>query len=94
MKSIRLQIIEKLMRNGMAQKTAVKSYNDLIQILRYTLRTNGYISLRGFGTFRVKTTKPRVITSRIINNGTPTMTKERPNIKFKASKSMKRFLNI
>jgi len=93
MKSFRCQVIEKAEAFGLKKSEATALYQAIMLIMQDTLRIKGVLTLRNFGTFRVKKVKSRIIQSRIINDGKPTKTKSQKNVKFKASDNLKRFLN-
>jgi nucleoid DNA-binding protein len=93
MKSARKQIIDYILSLGLPPKEAEKLFNEILRIMKYTIKIDGYVNLQGFGSFTVKTTKARQIQSKIINGGKPTMTRDRKNVRFKAAKQFKYLLN-
>lgn len=93
MKTFRCQVIDKAESFGMSRDDAIAFYESILDIMRDILKTKESLTIRGFGTLRVKEIKSRIVKSTIINNGEPTRTKTQKNVKFKIADKLKAFLN-
>lgn len=53
-------LVEKLVTRGMLRSSAMKAVEDIVSVLAETLVSGESITLRGLGTFKVRTAKEKV----------------------------------
>ncbi|MEW6455420.1 MAG: HU family DNA-binding protein [Acidobacteriota bacterium] len=86
---VKADIINKIISEAeIEKKYIVSGVNNIIEIMRETLKTGEKIELRGFGVFKVVAKKTGI--GRNLQNNTPLELKEGKRIKFKSGKNLKK----
>ncbi len=85
------ELVEKLIeRSGMARSTAMEAVESVVTIMADTLSSGETITLRGLGTFNVRTAKAKL--ARNITKGEPITIPARKTVKFILSNKIKNIL--
>ncbi len=76
---------------GLTKKDCIVFVNDIIDIIIDGLKTNGYVKIHNFGSFKIKRKKSRL--GRNPKTKENIMIEERNVITFKASKNVLNYIN-
>ncbi len=80
-------LVNKLVERGYARSTAIEAVDDVVRILSKTLAKGESITLRGLGTFKVRTAKEKL--ARNITKGSSVVVPEHKTVKLIISKKIK-----
>ncbi|MCM1077792.1 MAG: integration host factor subunit beta [Bacteroides sp.] len=83
-------LVEKLVERGIARSAAMEAVEGVITVMTDTLASGETITLRGLGTFQVRTIKSKV--ARNIAKGTPVLVPEHRTVKLILSNKIKEAL--
>ena len=87
----RNELIQLAEKNGITKKKADESLDIVIDLLKDAFSTGNDVTLRGFGTFKVRSYKPH--TGRNPRTGEEMITSERKRITFKTGKTLLDLVN-
>ena len=76
---------------GLTKKDCMLFVNDILDIIIAGLKSNGYVKIHNFGSFKIKRKKSRI--GRNPKTKEDVMINERNVLTFKASKSVLKFIN-
>tara|TARA_B100000575_G_scaffold258674_1_gene230438 strand:- start:522 stop:827 length:306 start_codon:yes stop_codon:yes gene_type:complete len=77
---------------GFSRKECLEFVNDIIEIIIEGLKSNGYVKIHNFGTFKMKRKKSRV--GRNPKTKEEVLINDRNVIIFKASKNILKYINV
>ena len=80
-------LVEKLVERGMARSTAMEAVEGVVTIIAKTLSSGETITLRGLGTFKVRTAKEKL--ARNISSGSTLTVPAHKTVKLILSKKIK-----
>lgn len=83
-------LVEKLVERGMLRSTAMEAVDNVVTVMADTLSSGETITLRGLGTFDVRTTKEKI--GRNINMGEAVVIPAHKTVKLILSKKIKEAL--
>ena len=76
---------------GLTKKDCILFVNDILEIIIEGLKTNGYVKIHNFGSFKIKRKKSRI--GRNPKTKEDVMISERNVLSFKPSKSVLNYIN-
>lgn len=83
-------LVEKLVERGMARSTAMEAVDGVVSIIAKTLSSGETITLRGLGTFKVRTAKEKL--ARNISAGSALTVPAHKTVKLILSNKIKKAL--
>ncbi len=81
------ELVEKLVERGMARSTAMEAVDGVVTIMADTLSSGETITLRGLGTFKVRTAKEKL--ARNISKGSAVTVPAHKTVKLILSNKIK-----
>lgn len=86
----KVELIEKVVARGISRSAAMEVVDNVITVMAQTLSMGESITLRGLGTFKVRTIARKV--ARNLNEGTTLIVPAHKNVKFILSNKIKNLL--